>query len=164
MMKFKRVGIKMLRIRKLRYDNIADIEVLAGALGVAANESDVKQALDEKGLSGFYEFLSSRIIQRYCVPFFGKSRFSGKEAFVSYLLFNRYTRGELHYPTFENSEMIPSHVSDEIRERAEEIKIIHKWQKNDLLMLDNTRFMHGRNQIDPSGPRSIWTRFGYADF
>lgn len=139
------------------------MDVLTRAFGVGTLD-EVKKVLKEKNLTQNYEFRSDGIVQKYEVPFFGRSRFSGQQAFVSFLLFNRYTKGDRNYPTFEGLEKIPDDISDEIRNTAAEITTFHKWQKDDLLMLDNTRFMHGRNSFDPEDTRIIWTRFGYANF
>jgi hypothetical protein len=38
------------------------------------------------------------------------------------------------------------------------------WQAGDVLMLDNTRFMHGRTAIVDPGERFIATFFGYLSF
>ncbi|HSG90324.1 MAG TPA: TauD/TfdA family dioxygenase, partial [Pseudomonadales bacterium] len=38
------------------------------------------------------------------------------------------------------------------------------WQAGDILMLDNTRFMHGRNPIGDPQHRRIYTQFGYSAF
>ena len=39
-----------------------------------------------------------------------------------------------------------------------------EWRKGDVLMLDNTRFMHGRTAIRDPGKRRIATYFGYLRF
>ena len=154
---------EFLQKKQLWYYQLMELEVLTRAFGVSTVEQ-VKEVLIEKNLSHNYEFNAQGIIQKYEVPFFGRSRFSGLQAFVSFLLFNRYTRGDRNYPTFEGQKMIPDEISDEIRSTAAEITTFHKWQKGDLLMLDNTRFMHGRNSFNPDDSRIIWTRFGYANF
>ena len=39
-----------------------------------------------------------------------------------------------------------------------------KWRQGDVLMLDNTRFMHGRTAILDNAERQIATYFGYLKF
>jgi hypothetical protein len=36
-----------------------------------------------------------------------------------------------------------------------------QWQRGDLLMLDNSRFMHGRTAVVPDDVRLIASFFGY---
>ena len=36
------------------------------------------------------------------------------------------------------------------------ITYFHKWKKNDFIMLDNRRFMHGRNKILKSDNKKIF--------
>ena len=48
-----------------------------------------------------------------------------------------------------NGKKIPKKIIDEIRKKAASLtKAVH-WKKNNLFMIDNTRYMHGREAIDP---------------
>ena len=43
----------------------------------------------------------------------------------------------------------------EIKTSSDQITYEHDWQKYDLLMIDNKRFMHGRRPIVKDDPRDI---------
>ena len=60
--------------------------------------------------------------------------------------------------------MIPDALCDEIRRVAEPLTVAHRWQQGDILMVDNSRFMHGRGEVADLAERVIWTQFGYARF
>lgn len=54
-----------------------------------------------------------------------------------------------------NGKKVPSKIINEIKEKAKLITYFHKWEKNDLLMIDNQRLMHGRNKILKNEIREI---------
>ena len=45
---------------------------------------------------------------------------------------------------FGNGEAIPESTIDNIHTRLKEHQQLFTWQKNDVLILDNLRMMHGR--------------------
>ena len=53
-----------------------------------------------------------------------------------------------------NGKKVPSKIINEIKEK-QLITYFHKWKKNDLLMIDNRRLMHGRNKIMKNEVREI---------
>lgn len=62
--------------------------------------------------------------------------------------------------TFENGDAIPEDILDEIRQVTEQETQEINWQDNDIVMIDNTRFMHGRRAIqDPD--REIYAALSY---
>ena len=50
---------------------------------------------------------------------------------------------------------IPQSILNEIKKEAEELTYEIKWSKNDLVMVDNKRFMHGRRAYTKNIPRDI---------
>ena len=50
---------------------------------------------------------------------------------------------------------IPKKIINEVEKKAELLTYYHKWKKNDLLMIDNMRFMHARNFFNNSEKRVI---------
>ena len=56
---------------------------------------------------------------------------------------------------YGNGSVIESSVIEEIKQFYEENSISFKWEKNDILLLDNLRFSHGRNSYE--GERSVLT-------
>ena len=55
------------------------------------------------------------------------------------------------------SSRIPEDVVREITEIQRRLIVPTPWQKQDFLMLDNTRFMHGRRAFTDTG-RDIYLR------
>ena len=57
----------------------------------------------------------------------------------------------------------------EIKKITSEIKYEVKWKKNDVCMIDNKRFMHGRSKILKSEKREIiniqtlYANFGFGE-
>ena len=51
-----------------------------------------------------------------------------------------------------------------MREAAAAITYPVEWQAGDLVVLDNSRFMHGRRSVDDPLKRRIASYFGYVDF
>ena len=54
---------------------------------------------------------------------------------------------------------LPSEIYQEVTETAERLTVNMDWQKGDILMVDNTRVMHGRRETNDSD-RSIFVRMG----
>jgi alpha-ketoglutarate-dependent taurine dioxygenase len=61
------------------------------------------------------------------------------------------------------STMQPLSIEEinQIFSACENIQIYHQWQENDILILDNLRFMHGREMAHSESNRVILSRFGY---
>ena len=103
----------------------------------------------------------------YCAftrPLLHKPMFSDDLAFANFLLFARLKLRERAYPMFEDGTEIPDEICNGIRQISGRILVPIVWQKNDVLMLDNTRFMHGRNAIVDVAERVILTNFGFLKF
>ena len=54
-----------------------------------------------------------------------------------------------------DGKKIPTDILDETTKKSEEITYDLNWKRNDLLMLDNKRFMHGRRAYKKNDPRDI---------
>ena len=65
-----------------------------------------------------------------------------------------------HIPLLED-QRFPDEMVDTIRSVARKLTYSHRWQRGDVLLLDNSRFMHGRKAIVDAGERRIATYFGY---
>lgn len=100
----------------------------------------------------------------YVTPALHKPLFSNELAFGSFLLFARQMQGWKNFPTFEDGTEVPDAVYEELKTVSDDLKVAHTWQQNDVLMIDNTRFMHGRNYVINTNQRIIWTQFAYANF
>jgi alpha-ketoglutarate-dependent taurine dioxygenase len=113
-----------------------------------------------------YEFWRNddKIGRRFSTPALHRPMFADDLAFGSFLLLARYNLNNKAFPLFEDGSVIPDDLVESIMDVAEDIKQPIKWQANDVLMLDNTRFMHGRNAIGDPENRNVISQFGYLKF
>jgi alpha-ketoglutarate-dependent taurine dioxygenase len=61
---------------------------------------------------------------------------------------------------FGDGEEISTEIINGLIDIQDEIALAHPWQANDLLILDNKRFMHGRCMTEGDCQRQIRSRFG----
>lgn len=105
-----------------------------------------------------------RIWRGFLAPALDTPLFSARPVFANFLLFARLGLGYRDFPTFEDGSIIPDEIVAEVEAVSDRLKMAHAWQTGDILMLDNSRFMHGRNRVHDVRERLIWTQFGYAGF
>jgi hypothetical protein len=113
-----------------------------------------------------YEFslVNGRIMRSFTRPALHKPMFSDELAFGNFLLFGRYLNGIRHFPTFENGEQVSDALLDLVKTASDRITTAIDWREGDVLVVDNTRFMHGRRAITNVDERRIATYFGYLRF
>lgn len=90
--------------------------------------------------------------QRFAVQ---ESRVPGKLCFANHLFVTLESEDQLLSRTLPSGQAIPDHVIEEIYGKADELTYEVSWQKGDLLMLDNKRFMHGRRPFAKGDPRDL---------
>jgi Taurine catabolism dioxygenase TauD, TfdA family len=106
----------------------------------------------------YYQVRGTELSQDFLAPVFHIPNYLNTLAFANNIIHNYRTGKVLDYPTLEDGSIIPSHVIASIRDTAKTCTFEIKWRDGDLLMFDNTRFMHGRRHIIDSD-RLIWTQF-----
>lgn len=113
-----------------------------------------------------YRFVSNgeRIWRFFTRPALHKPMFADARAFGNFLLFARYHRGENRFPTLEDGTIVPDDWVAAAKAAGDRVSAAIGWRQGDLLMLDNSRFMHGRNAIRDRDERRIASHFGYLDF
>jgi len=89
--------------------------------------------------------------KRYAVQ---EARIGGKYNFVNHLL-SINAEPQIIGGLLSNGSEIPECIYNEIKVKSDQLIYDHTWQKNDLLMVDNKRFMHGRRSIVKDDPRDI---------
>lgn len=107
---------------------------------------------------------NQQIIRYFSRPALHTPMFSDHLAFGNFLFFAWFGLGVRNFPAFDDGSTIPVSLLEQIKEISDKITYPVAWQKNDLLMLDNTRFMHGRRKIVHPESRLIATYFGYLNF
>jgi hypothetical protein len=104
------------------------------------------------------------IIRRFSRPALHTPMFTDELAFGNFLFFAWFGLGVRNFPTFEDGSTIPVSLLEKIKEITDEITYPITWRKNELVMVDNTRFMHGRRRVLSPETRLIATYFGYLNF
>lgn len=128
------------------------------------NPEELNVVLAKRSLDHIYRYEDGRVSQDYQVPMLHKTRYGDGLAFANFLFFSRYMHQSNVFPTYEDESPIPDDLCNGLAHIAEQCTTEHQWQIGDLLMIDNTRVMHGRRAILDWKEREIWTRFGYANF
>ena len=113
-----------------------------------------------------YQFrrIEGEILRIFSRPALHRPMFAEGPAFGNFLLFARFNNRRVGYPVLDDGRPVPDEWLHAIRETGERLSVPIAWQRGDVVMLDNTRFMHGRNAIIDPGERLIATFFGYLGF
>lgn len=104
------------------------------------------------------------VFQTLCVI---PTRWGGKRSFCNSLLIYHYRQATEFYPkhqyvpTLSDGSPFPHDMLAEISGYADERTYSTHWQANDILIFDNSRFMHGRTGFKDSN-RQILVRMGHV--
>ncbi|MBD2500007.1 TauD/TfdA family dioxygenase [Anabaena azotica FACHB-119] len=114
-------------------------------LGVGATLADVKRTLN--GILGLsYEINQDQSISlEYVCSAVVKTKYGHQDAFANSLIAEyKNPRGVV---TFEDGSPIPSTVINTIQQLMNNLTEVIPWQSGDLVMIDNSRFLHGRRSF-----------------
>ena len=98
-----------------------------------------------------------------------KTRLINQLAFCNHLQAVFGTDPQIIKCTLLDGSKVPDLMYKEIKKITSEIKYEVKWKKNDVCMIDNKRFMHGRSKILKSEKREIiniqtlYANFGFGE-
>ena len=112
----------------------------------------------------FVRMKDGRIARLFSRPALHRPMFTDAPAFGNFLLFARFNNNRSDFPLLDDFQPVPEAWLQAIRETGDRLAVGVQWQKGDLLMLDNTRFMHGRTAVEDPAERKIATYFGYVSF
>ena len=149
--------------RDLLYKENTAPELFTEWLGLPSPDETTLARLSEKSPFTF-AWENGAIARSFVAPFLHQPLFSDRRAFANFILFARLGLKNPYFPTYEDGSIIPDEVVEEIAAVSARLTLAHRWQRGDILMVDNSRFMHGRNQVLDPARRVIWTQFGYASF
>lgn len=146
--------------RKLIYIQRALPEVLKFWLGT---ETPSDEQLTNPPASSPYQFRRAQggVLRVFTRPVFEQTAFQDKPAWANFLLFARDYLRKRNIPLLEGVGEFPDEWLDEIRQVTRRHTYAHRWQTGDVLVVDNSRFMHGRRAIADAEERRIATSFGY---
>ncbi len=111
-----------------------------------------------------YRFLTTpggQVARSFSRPALHRPMFADGPAFGNFLLFARFHAGRQDFPLLDDFTQVPDDWAEAARATGEDLTYSHRWQQGDILMLDNTRFMHGRRSVAHAHERKIVTYFGY---
>ncbi len=127
-----------------------------------AELAEVERVCQESGLG--YEVrgeAGSRVVRtRYVCSAILRSRVSGASAFVNYILSSlggeRLGFENVAKVRLEGGQPLPEKTYEELMAVGEQVVTPVAWREGDVLMIDNTRFMHGRRSF--TGARDVHLR------
>ncbi|MCY7338914.1 MAG: TauD/TfdA family dioxygenase [Sphingomonas bacterium] len=152
-----------IRRRRLVYLQPASPEVLEYWLGTAT--PDARQlASPPSQCPYFFRDTGGRVIRGFSRPLLHKPMFHEGPAFGNFLLFARDFLRVPNFPRLDDGQPVPDEWVDAVREAAAPLTHALAWRRGDILILDNSRFMHGRRAIADPGERKIASYFGYVGF
>lgn len=111
-----------------------------------------------------FERLGGQIVRVFTRPLLHKPMFTDEPAFGNFLLFARYLRGVRNFPLLDDGSPVPDQWVETVKLASDKLTVAMGWRAGDLLMLDNSRFMHGRTEVAANDARLIATYFGYLPF
>ena len=127
--------------------------------------------LDEPGVRNCKLNLKKGLVEldfsRYAVV---KTRIFNKLSFVNHLIVSLKSENQLFSRKTIDSKIIPVKIMQEIYDKSSSLTYRFEWQKNDVLMIDNKRFMHGREKIlnkdlrDIINIQTLKSNFGFGYF
>lgn len=153
---------KLLTMR-LRYTRTATPEELRYWLRTD-DPSDAALANPPSDCPFTFERKDGHVLRSFTAPFLHKPMFTDDPAFGNFLLFSRYHNNNHTFPVFADGTTVSNELVAVIKTIGDSLTTPLQWQENDLVMLDNTRFLHGRREILNTDERYIMTYFGYLDF
>lgn len=127
-------------------------------LGVGSTIADVKQMLN--GISGLsYKINQDQSVSiEYVCSAVVKTKYGHQNTFANSLIAEyKNPRGNV---TFEDGSSIASTVINQINEVMNSCTEIISWQPGDLVMIDNSRFLHGRRSFSDRN-RRIYSLLSY---
>ncbi|RZI98604.1 MAG: hypothetical protein EON90_12845, partial [Brevundimonas sp.] len=101
------------------------------------------------------------IMRVFTRPALHRTMFGDRLAFGNFLLFARYFHGRPNFPILDDGRPVPERWIEAVKSVSDDLTAPIAWRKGDLIMLDNTRFMHGRTAIVEDDTRLIASYFGY---
>ncbi|MEG3177202.1 TauD/TfdA family dioxygenase [Sphingomonas sp. RB3P16] len=109
----------------------------------------------------FRRYPDAGILRVFSRPALHTPMFVDAPAFGNFLLFSRFNHGRNDHPVLDDGHPVPDAWLQAIKATSDRLSAEIEWDPGDLMMLDNTRFLHGRTAIVDTAERVILTYFGY---
>jgi hypothetical protein len=113
-----------------------------------------------------YQFarIDGQVFRHFSRPALHRPMFIDAPAFANFLLFARFNHNRPDYPLLDDGRPVPEAWLQALKATGDALSAEVAWQPGDVLMVDNTRFMHGRTEIIDTSERMIASYFGYLNF
>ncbi len=108
--------------------------------------------------------MGEHVVRIFSRPALHTPMFTDEAAFGSFLLFARFNNNRPDFPVLDDGRPVPEAWLQSLKATGDALSTEIAWRKGDILMLDNSRFMHGRTAILNAQERMIATFFGYLKF
>lgn len=148
--------------RRLKYMQTTRPEQLKFWLGVP-DPDDAALANPPPHCPYRFERIGGQVVRIFTRPLLHRPMFTDELAFGNFLLFARFLRGRA-FPLLDDETPVPEEWLQVVKQVSDGLTAAIAWQRGDLLILDNSRFMHGRSALTEGDGRLIATYFGYVDF
>lgn len=155
--------LQAFRGRRLVYTQPASPEACAYWLGTATPD-DAELHAPPAACPYTFARVGGRVMRSFSRPALHKPMFSDDRAWGNFLLFARYHNNRVGFPVFDTGEPVPDALLDQVKAIGDRQSAPIAWERGDLIMLDNSRFLHGRNAIIDADERMIASYFGYLRF
>lgn len=129
-----------------------------------ADPSDAQLAAPPAHCPFTFERLGADVLYSFSRPFLHIPMFTDRPAFGNFLLFARYGIDRWDFPLLDDSTLVPPAWTHIVRDIGDDLSAAVAWRRGDILMLDNTRFLHGRTDVVKGDGRLIASYFGYLNF
>ena len=155
---------KVFAERRLKFTFGGTVQGVAELFNVPVEELHATLARHAPGLS--YTQDGESLSFNYLTSAFQRTKFGGATTFANFLLFSQ-TAGACGHPeakrvmgmlAFDDGQPIPAGLVDEVAAIAEPLIYPIRWQAGDLVMIDNTRMMHGRRGFEANSERTVFYR------
>ena len=90
-------------------------------------------------------------------PALHRPMFADSPAFGNFLLFARFNNNRPDHPVLDDGRPVPEAWLQAIKAAGDSLSVPVDWRDGDVLMLDNTRFLHGRTAIIDPVRRSTYS-------
>ena len=142
--------------QKIQYEHNFPVEQWRSFFGSGTTIVDVKKALDEIDGISYSVDKNQAVALKYTCSAVVKTKFDSQDSFANSILIEYENQDVL----LEDGSEIPNAVIEEVKEITEKLTQEIRWQPGDLVMIDNSRFMHGRRAFTDMR-RKIYTNLSY---
>jgi alpha-ketoglutarate-dependent taurine dioxygenase len=117
---------------------------------------EVEQAKGADSKATRHWFENDTLFVNYACPLLNQGWIGGRKAFANYLLLSQ-PGGP--FATLVNGDPVPQSWTSALQRAADRVTTQMSWQRGDILVIDNTRSLHGRRAVN-SSDRVIMVRMG----